>query len=73
MTPLIAELSPREEEVLLLIGDGLGLREIGRMLGISHWTVRNHRNNGRDKLHATSTPHAVAIVVRARATEAVPA
>lgn len=67
MTPLLDALSPREEQVLVLIGDGLGLREIADELDISPWTVRSHRDNGRRKLGAVTTAHAAAIVARLRA------
>lgn len=66
MTPLHESLSPREEQVLLLFGDGLGEREIACRLGISHWTVRSHRSSAIHKLGATTTAHAVAVVVRLR-------
>lgn len=66
MTPLIVALTVREEQVLLLIGDGLGLREIGTKLGVSWHTARAHRDNGRRKLGASTTTHAVAIVIRAQ-------
>jgi DNA-binding NarL/FixJ family response regulator len=35
-------LSPRLEQVLGLIGQGKSNKSIGRELGISHFTVRNH-------------------------------
>lgn len=66
MTPLCPALTTREEQVLLMLGDGLGLREIACTLGLSVWTVRDHRDNGKRKLAATTTTHAVAIVVRLR-------
>ncbi|MFJ9007808.1 response regulator [Streptomyces canus] len=40
--PEIAALSPREREVLALIGDGLTNREIGKRLYLSEKTVKNH-------------------------------
>jgi len=66
VTPLSPALTRREEQVLLLIGDGLGLREIACTLHISVWTVRDHRDNGKRKLFAVTTTHAVAIVTRLR-------
>lgn len=65
MTPLLEQLTAREETVLLMLGDGHGLREIGRRLGISHWTVKSHRDNGRRKLGAPTTT-AAAVIVRER-------
>lgn len=55
------------EEVLLLIGDGLGLGEIATQLGVSEWTVRTHRDEGRRRLQARTTTQAVAIIVRLQA------
>lgn len=66
MAPLVHVITDREEEVLLLLGDGHGEREIAVRLGISRWTVRAHRSNARRKLSARTTTHAVAIVVRAQ-------
>lgn len=57
-------LSPREREVLLLIGDGYSRDEIARRLGITHWTVDDHRKHARDKLGAASTTQAVVMLVR---------
>src|SRR5690242_1256208 len=38
----LASLSPREREILALIGDGLTNREIGKRLYLSEKTVKNH-------------------------------
>ena len=43
-------LSPREQEVVKLIADGLSGREIADLLGISPRTVERHRANVLDKL-----------------------
>ncbi|MFI0508967.1 two-component system response regulator DevR [Streptomyces canus] len=40
--PELAGLSPREREILGLIGDGLTNREIGKRLYLSEKTVKNH-------------------------------
>ncbi|MFI9755150.1 response regulator [Streptomyces collinus] len=42
VAPELASLSPREREILVLIGDGLTNREIGRKLYLSEKTVKNH-------------------------------
>lgn len=42
LPPIIAALSPREQEVLQLIAQGLSNREIAQTLFISERTVRNH-------------------------------
>lgn len=66
MTPTNGDLSARQEEVLLLIGEGLGLREIAARLGVSEWTVRYHRNEGRRRLNARTSTQAAVIVARRR-------
>ncbi|MGK5731019.1 response regulator [Streptomyces sp. URMC 124] len=38
----LAELSPRERDILALIGDGLTNRQIGKSLFLSEKTVKNH-------------------------------
>ncbi|MFF0096579.1 response regulator [Streptomyces canus] len=40
--PELAALSPRERDILALIGDGLTNREIGKKLYLSEKTVKNH-------------------------------
>jgi DNA-binding CsgD family transcriptional regulator len=62
-------LSPRQEQVLLLLGDGLGLGEIAARLGLSEWTVKTHRDEGRLRLNARTTAHA-AVLVRERGSRA---
>jgi DNA-binding CsgD family transcriptional regulator len=64
VTPRCRGVSARQEEVLLLIGDGFGLGEIATRLGVSEWTVRTHRDEGRRRLQARTTTQAVAIIVR---------
>ena len=67
MTPRQPDLSARQEQVLLLLGDGLGLGEIAERLGLSEWTVKTHRDEARRRLQARTTTQAVAIIVRQRA------
>lgn len=67
VAPRCREVSARQEEVLLLIGDGFGLGEIATRLGVSEWTVRTHRDEGGRRLQARTTTEAVAIIVRQRA------
>ncbi|WP_105967668.1 response regulator [Streptomyces geranii] len=42
LSPELASLSPRERDILALIGDGLTNREIGKKLYLSEKTVKNH-------------------------------
>ncbi|MFJ9865692.1 LuxR C-terminal-related transcriptional regulator [Streptomyces sp. NPDC101165] len=42
LPPEPADLSPRERDILALIGDGLTNREIGKRLYLSEKTVKNH-------------------------------
>jgi DNA-binding NarL/FixJ family response regulator len=42
LAPELAGLSPRERDILALIGDGLTNREIGNKLYLSEKTVKNH-------------------------------
>ena len=41
-TPRRLHLSPRQVEVLMLLGDGMANKPIGRKLGISACTVKQH-------------------------------
>ncbi|WP_405640370.1 response regulator [Streptomyces sp. NBC_00019] len=42
MSPELTSLSPRERDILALIGEGLTNREIGKKLYLSEKTVKNH-------------------------------
>lgn len=59
----VADLTPREGQVLGLVALGLGNHEIGRRLGLSEKTVRNHVSNLLVKL---GVPTRAAAVARAR-------
>ncbi|MEU8972028.1 response regulator transcription factor [Streptomyces monashensis] len=50
MPPELASLSPREREILALIGDGLTNREIGGKLYLSEKTIKNHISRMLSKL-----------------------
>ena len=56
--------SPREEEVLQLVVDGLGTTEIAERLFISQKTVKNHLASIYEKLDATDRTQAVLTAVR---------
>ncbi|WP_327687894.1 helix-turn-helix transcriptional regulator [Streptomyces tubercidicus] len=47
-------LTPRERQVLLLIGHAASNREIGRKLGIAERTVKAHLANLTDKIHVAT-------------------
>jgi DNA-binding NarL/FixJ family response regulator len=53
-TDSAAELTPREVEVVILVGKGRANKEIGARLGISERTARTHVSNILRKLHLTS-------------------
>lgn len=55
-----ADLTNREREVLSLLAQGLGTREIARSLSISPSTARNHIQNILHKLHVHTRVEAVA-------------
>ncbi len=59
-----SSLTPREVEVLELIGAGRTSREVGQRLGISQKTVQNHKQRIFVKLDVQSQAHAVAVAVR---------
>ena len=59
--PLI---SPREEEVLQLVVDGLGTTDIAERLYISQKTVKNHLASIYEKLNASDRTQAVLTAVR---------
>jgi DNA-binding NarL/FixJ family response regulator len=58
------ELSPREEEVLQLIADGLAPNEVAERLYISPRTVKNHLASAYAKLGARDRTDAVLRAVR---------
>ncbi len=59
-------LSEREMEVLALLVEGLGDREIGKRLFLAESTIKKHVSNIRDKLGATNRTHAVSIALQKR-------
>lgn len=56
-----SSLTPRERQVLALIGKGEASREIAHTLGISVWTVGSHRKRICAKLGVHSTAELVAL------------
>jgi DNA-binding NarL/FixJ family response regulator len=57
--PLAAQLTERELAVLRLVAGGYSNKEIGRLLGISNGTVKNHLTEILQKLAARDRTHAV--------------
>jgi DNA-binding CsgD family transcriptional regulator len=57
-------LTPREQEVLLLLAEGLSPKEIGAKLSISPKTVENHRTNIMNKLDLHSSHELVRYAAR---------
>ena len=58
-------LTPREIDVLRLLTEGVGNKEIAHRLHISEHTVKFHVASLLDKLHAASRTEAVSIGLRA--------
>ena len=59
-----AALTPREHEILSLLAKGCTNKEIGRLLGISEHTARNHVNNILEKLGAKTRTEAAILAVQ---------
>jgi len=57
-------LTPREREILTLLGDGLVNKKIGVRLGISEHTVKTHLAAIYEKLEASNRAEAVATGLR---------
>ena len=62
--PLIERLTPREIEVLQLLSEGLGNKEIASRLNISEHTAKFHVASIMGKLGATSRTEAVTLGIR---------
>lgn len=62
--PRIAALSPREREILVLIGEGLTNREIGERLFLAEKTVKNHISRLLAKLDVERRVQAAVLVTR---------
>jgi PAS domain S-box-containing protein len=59
-----ADLTDREHEILSLLAEGLGTRDIARMLVISPSTTRNHIRNVLQKLHVHSRLEAAVLAYK---------
>jgi DNA-binding NarL/FixJ family response regulator len=61
---IIEPLTPREEEVLNLLAEGLSNREIGARLHLTEGTVKNYVSTILAKLQANDRTHAVVTAIR---------
>jgi DNA-binding CsgD family transcriptional regulator len=61
----LAKLSPRELEVLALLGQGLSVKETAKVLFRSEKTVERHRDSIHQKLHASDRADLVKMALRA--------
>jgi DNA-binding NarL/FixJ family response regulator len=68
----LANLTPREREVLAYLAEGLGRREVGERMHLSANTVRSHLQNLMGKLEVHSTLEAVAIARQSQLGESLP-
>jgi DNA-binding NarL/FixJ family response regulator len=64
--PSLARLTEREAGVLRLVACGYSNKEIGRVLGISDGTVKNHMSDILQKLDARDRTHAVLKAISSR-------
>jgi DNA-binding NarL/FixJ family response regulator len=64
IAPALDDLTPRELEVLRMLAEGLGNREMASRLGISDHTVKFHISSILDKLGASSRTEAVTMGIR---------
>ncbi len=67
MDDRVAALSQRQRECLRLVAQGFEAKEIGRALGISDLTVKNHLSAARATLGVARSIEAARIVIRAEA------
>lgn len=55
----MGKITKREQEILILLADGLTNKDISEILYISIDTVKSHRNNLLVKFCAKNTPHLI--------------
>jgi len=63
-SPVLAALSTREREVLKLLAEGLGTKQIAERLAISAKTVETHRKGVMDKLEIRSVAELTRLAIR---------
>jgi DNA-binding NarL/FixJ family response regulator len=66
LTRDLAELTPREADVLRLMARGLGNQEIGEKLFVTEATVKTHVGHILDKLHVENRVQAVVVAYESR-------
>lgn len=54
----------REEDVLVLLANGMSAKQIAREFGINTQTVKVHLTNMREKIGAHNSPHLVALAIK---------
>jgi len=57
------KLSPREQQVMMLLANGLTCQEAAQNLKLEITTIKTHVLSVRNKIEAHNIPHAVAILV----------
>jgi DNA-binding NarL/FixJ family response regulator len=63
-TAVRVRLTPREQRILVMVGQGLANRDIARALAISEKTVKNHLYSVFRKLGVTSRTEAALLIGR---------
>ena len=61
----IADFTARQRDIIVLIGNGLSNKEIGRRLSLSHFTVRNHIHHIMRALNLSNRKEVAAMVMAA--------
>ncbi|MGE4578583.1 MAG: response regulator [Desulfuromonadales bacterium] len=62
--PALVQLSPREKQVLKLLAEGKGVKEISAILDVSSKTIETHRANLMKKLDLYSLPELTRFAIR---------
>ncbi|HEV2754931.1 MAG TPA: response regulator transcription factor [Actinomycetota bacterium] len=65
--PKLARLSPQEERILVMVGDGLTNREIAERIHLSDKTVKNYVSTILQKLEVSRRAEAASYIARAQA------
>lgn len=69
----LSELTPREQEIVELVGRGLTNREIGERLGLAEKTIKHHMTSILQKLHLRSRTEAALLAAQCGGSSVVPA